>query len=472
MKKIVIAGLLLLVTGVVVFEWVFAQKRAEQKQTAYYKSKHDAELIEHLKRYKQWLQIPAQERTQLTFSLDKSVQTKTKEQLLQEQQERLKADLDKLAAGEMDAYPYADVLYGQSWQSEVSKYIKQREQREFFLTSSIVLISVGGMILVVCFLTWTARLVIKGLSRLRKLLANVFAKHSPDQPAKIDKKSDKQSQSIPLTQLLGLKDVSCNNSRTDIRHQLNRGQKKNEPPSLAGNSARDKKSVSSLLEGDDIDLMISGEKTIESEETLAKAIEAANKNTIQLADSLKSQVENLEKQVEEIKQIAGDRQEKIEMPPSSENPAPLNDTLDELRQEVAAIREYASNQQDRIKKLQEGYDLNIIKNFCLRVIRCVDNVESCIQSHSEQDNELEHLKEVRDELLFALESSGVEQFEPEISSDYRGQEKLVEAVKEKEICDDPTMTGKVAEVVKPGYQYFIDEENMKVVRPAMVKLFG
>ncbi|MCJ7777048.1 MAG: nucleotide exchange factor GrpE, partial [Sedimentisphaerales bacterium] len=103
---------------------------------------------------------------------------------------------------------------------------------------------------------------------------------------------------------------------------------------------------------------------------------------------------------------------------------------------------------------------------------CVDNVESCIQSHSEQDNELEHLKEVRDELLFALESSGVEQFEPEISSDYRGQEKLVEAVKEKEICDDPAMTGKVAEVVKPGYQYFIDEENMKVVRPAMVKLFG
>lgn len=464
MKKIIIAGLLLLVTGVVTFEWVFTQKRTEQKQTAYYKSKHDAELSEHLKRYKQWLQVPPQERTQLTFSLDKSIQTKTKEQVLEEQQERLKADLDKLAAGEMDAYPYADVLYGENWQSEVSEYIKQREQREFFLTSSIVLMSVGGMVLAGCFLTWAVRLIVKGLSRLRKLLADVFAKHFANQPAKVNEKSEKQSPSIPLTQLLGLKDVSCNNFRTDIHSQLSGVQNKYEPPSLSGNFIRDKK--------DDVDLLLSGDKSVESEEAFASAIEAANKDTMQLADTLKSQVENLEKQVEEIKQLAGDRQEKIENPASPEQTTPFNDTLVELRQEVAAIREYASNQQDRIKKLQEGYDLNIIKNFCLRIIRCVDNVESCIQSHSGEDNELEHLREVRDELLFALESSGVEQFEPEISSDYRGQEKLVEAVKEKEICDDSTMTGKVAEVVKPGYQYFIDEENIKIVRPAMVKLFG
>ena len=125
-----------------------------------------------------------------------------------------------------------------------------------------------------------------------------------------------------------------------------------------------------------------------------------------------------------------------------------------------------------VKKLQEGYDLNIIKNFCLRIIRCLDNLESCINKQSEQDDETMHLKEVRDELLFALESSGVEQFEPEINSDYRGQERLAEAVKEKVQCDDPGLTGKIAEIIKPGYQYFIDEENVKVVRPAMVKLFG
>ncbi|GAG37137.1 unnamed protein product, partial [marine sediment metagenome] len=29
-----------------------------------------------------------------------------------------------------------------------------------------------------------------------------------------------------------------------------------------------------------------------------------------------------------------------------------------------------------------------------------------------------------------------------------------------------------AKVIKPGYQYVIDEDNVKVVRTAQVKLFG
>ena len=34
------------------------------------------------------------------------------------------------------------------------------------------------------------------------------------------------------------------------------------------------------------------------------------------------------------------------------------------------------------------------------------------------------------------------------------------------------MKGKIAEVIKPGYQYVIDDENVKIVRTARVKLFG
>jgi len=206
-----------------------------------------------------------------------------------------------------------------------------------------------------------------------------------------------------------------------------------------------------------------------------------NTTTMQLTNSLTRQVENLEKQVHEIRQMAGDSLSQQSAKSSSaqgvkqaigEYSESINDTLMELTQQVAAIRDYASGQQGRVEKLQEGYDLNIIKNFCLRVIRCIDNVESCIGRQSEQDSQTMYLKEVRDELLFALESSGVEQFAPEINSEYRGQERLVEAVKEKEHCDDTNLAGKIALIIRPGYQYFIDEENVKVVRPAMVKLFG
>jgi len=139
---------------------------------------------------------------------------------------------------------------------------------------------------------------------------------------------------------------------------------------------------------------------------------------------------------------------------------------------MAAIREYASTQQDRVKKLQEGYDWNIIKNFCMRVIRCLDNLDNRIRTLSGNNGEAVELHEIRDELLFALESSGIEQFEPEINSDYHGQEKHAEAVKERESCDDPNLAGKIAKVVRPGYQYFIDDENVRIVRPAMVMLFS
>jgi molecular chaperone GrpE (heat shock protein) len=157
---------------------------------------------------------------------------------------------------------------------------------------------------------------------------------------------------------------------------------------------------------------------------------------------------------------------------TEEHSKPLNSAINELTQQVSAIREYAACQQDRLEKLQDGYDWNIIRTFCLRVIRCIDNLESRISRLGEEDAKAIHLEEVRDELIFALESSGIEQFEPEINSEYRGQEKYAEAVKDKQQNDNPEQTGNIANVIRPGYQYFINEENVKVVRPAQVKLFA
>ncbi|MHC4259818.1 MAG: nucleotide exchange factor GrpE [Planctomycetota bacterium] len=155
-----------------------------------------------------------------------------------------------------------------------------------------------------------------------------------------------------------------------------------------------------------------------------------------------------------------------------EHSEPLKSNLAELIQEVSAIREYALQQQGRMEKLQDGYDWNIIRTFCLRIIRCIDNLENRIARLSGKNGESMGLEEVRDELLFALESSGVERFEPEVNSNYRGQERKAEAVRDKQKCDDPKLKGRVAEIIRPGYQHVIDEENVKVVRTAQVRLFG
>ena len=89
-----------------------------------------------------------------------------------------------------------------------------------------------------------------------------------------------------------------------------------------------------------------------------------------------------------------------------EQSEPLSSTLKELAQQVSAIREYAACQQDRVEKLQDGYDWGIIRTFCLRVIRCIDNIENRIDNPPKDCADLIYLEEVRDELLFALESSG------------------------------------------------------------------
>ena len=457
-RKFIIPGLLLLLIGTAILDWVLTVKRKEQKQAVYYQSKHNSELSEHLRQYKQWLQLPPSKRDQFSLNLNQDGKTKTEAQLIQEQAERLKADMDKLAAGEISAYPFANILYGENWQQEVNKYKKQKEQREFIFTGSIVCISVGGAICSCCLLICTIRLLIRAFSRLKKFFIKIIRKRKEPKdknPGETEAEGQenssgkRQDSQIPLTQVLGLNDT-----------------------------ARELKAENAKREAE-IALLLSDEESAKSDKSLEAAIEAQKMSMTQLQDSLKGQVESLEKQVGEIRQMTADnslqaaaKAQSAQGTAIAEQPELINDSLTELTQQVAAIREYASHQQDRVKKLQEGYDLNIIKNFCLRIIRCLDNLESCISKQTEQDSETMHLKEVRDELLFALESSGVEQFEPKVNSAYRGQEKYAEAVKDKQRSSKAKQTGKIAKVIRPGYQYFIDEENVKIVRPAQVRLFA
>jgi len=191
------------------------------------------------------------------------------------------------------------------------------------------------------------------------------------------------------------------------------------------------------------------------------------KNALRVEGSFKTQTENLEKQFTEVKQMTESVKEA-----ALEYSKPLSTNIEELMQQITAIRDYASSQQGRIEKLQDGYDWNIIRTFCLRVIRCIDNLDNRIRLKSKEGIQTGELEEIRDELLFALESSGVEQFEPEVNSDFTGKEKLVEVIKEREYSKDPKMKGKIARIIKLGYRYVIDDGNTKVVRAARVKLFG
>jgi len=511
LKKFTVIALLLLFAGVTSLAWVSGEKRKEQQRSAHYKLKYASETQEYLKQYEKWLRLPPKERGSLPWGFDKDGRAIPKAQLLQEQQDRLNADLDKLAAGQLQmdsasspqVYPFSDLLYGPLWQEKLNEYKSQKEFREFILTSSIFCLAAGGVIFSWCSLLSTARLLIKGLSAFRAFLSGFISRRrktgtpQPIEPA--DKEVPECSDPVSDTSArygAGRQQESNKRQKQVAGHSkvlINSGwhspgetQPASPPAALKAGAAQLNSRPQNVCSsaGGEQSRTASGEHTcgelvppacpersrgecdrrVESSRTVLMVPQESSANIVD--DLLKAQTMRLEKQVTEFRQMAQTVQQT-----AMEHSKPLENGLKELTEQISAIRDYAAQQQNRMEKLQDGYDWNIIRTFCLRVIRCIDNLEDRIAALSQQNLETTQLEEVKDELVFALESSGVEQFWPQLNSEYGGQEKKAEAVKDKSDCDDPDMSGKIAEIIRPGYQYVIDQENVKIVRMAQVKLF-
>ena len=142
----------------------------------------------------------------------------------------------------------------------------------------------------------------------------------------------------------------------------------------------------------------------------------------------------------------------------------------DLLSQVSSLRDYLAKQQNLVKRFQDGYDWTVLKNFCQRIIRCIDDVEKRMNStDGVTADHSQDLETIYDQLVFALDGNGIEQFRPEIDTPYSGQEKIAEVVGK-----DPSEKGEpghISQVVNPGYFYYIDDEHQKLIRPAKVRLY-
>jgi len=436
-------------------------------------------------------------------------QQRKEKQLLKQQQEKFEAGLyilDKMVAGETDANPSDEIISGQNLQNEIDRYKKRIETRELASTVSILLMLSGGSFASLWFLLQTARLTIRSSSRLKQFTSRIRRRLKRKEQESVDielaeiedpiaqqkKKSKKIGRRKKLSKILvkaGWQNLKPHKSYKNKIHTAD----SEENPENIGKSPGNFSKIAMLLSDQRYvasngplkeapkQLYInadSSDKTAESTDNTETLDSNANTKAV---DSLSKQNKSHKKtrdksSKKEISQSTSEN-ENLELPlpgqlSGTENSEPINNALSNLAQQVAAIREYASLQQNRVEKLQDGYDWNIIRTFCLRVIRCIDNIDSRINRLSRQNIETADLEEVRDELIFALESSGVEQFEPQINSDYRGQEKQAEAIKTKQATEDPELKDKVAKVIRQGYRYIIGDDKLKIVRTARVKLFA
>lgn len=406
--------------------WALDRRQQDRKETADYQARYSAQTEEYIKQYYQWLQMPPQDRTELPLLLDKEGKTKTREQLWQEQRGRLRADVEKLSSGVVTNPSLADVLYGENWQERLDQYKKRKEFNRVILTVSGVCTSTGVLVYVAWLLLLMVRLVVKTAAGLKGLVCSA-------RTSTIDDAGDQLQQYAE-----------------DITPELKRQDEPERP------RARQRIPVRQVA-------MPTGEQRPH------RTMGSLTQRPETVVEQQKAGALATDDECSSAEMSAAREPIRLDVPDVSK---PIDNTLNDLTQQVSAIREYAANQQNRLEKLQDGYDWNIIRTFCLRVIRCIDNLDTRIAQLIAEDLDATHLEEVKDELVFALESSGIEQFEPEIDTEYRGQEKIAEAVKDKQSCKDRKQAGKIACVIRPGYQYFIDEENVKVVRPAQVRLYG
>lgn len=498
LQKCAILGLLLLLAGGLALGWTYNQAKAEHQQAQDSGKSGILAPDEGFNRYRRWYLLSPLQQTQLLLEIDKERQNKSREQLAREQQARLRADLDKLAAGQMNASDIADYLYGRGWQQQVAEYKKRKEQMEITETISLVCLSIGGALFSICAVIWTLRLLVRIIGAWRRRrnpeeeepepkvteLTDIETPETPAEPEIPPERPKPRRKVLAVADVAGNISVSGPASRAST---IGTGGPSAFAGSHAGTSGpfgADDDSVAMLLTDERAPeakwspdaqwsaqgMFVAPSGDIYPTPDATEPSATPDSQTPVVEDPLKEQAEDLQKQITELKQMAQSVQQATR--DQRDQSDPLSGTLKELAQQVSAIREYAACQQDRVEKLQDGYDWGIIRTFCLRVIRCIDNIENRMADLPSDDDAATYLEEIRDELLFALESSSVEQYQVEVNSDFRGLEKLAEAIKEKEPTEKPEEAGQIAKVVRPGYRYMLDDENYRVVRTAQVKLFG
>jgi len=402
------------------------------------------------------------------------LEQKKEKQLQYQKQEALKtkfAKLDKLFNGEVNIQSLTADAGKENWEEESAGYQKiKNAMRPHVLTASTTCMAMGTVIFAGGLLFSMARCIAAGLSHSKKFLTNILRSRKHARNNQLIENFLKKDNSDPSMQKHGKPDGPKESLAARDKRHSDDSYKKNYKNDVLNVLYCDEKSLS-CKEQAKFGNSYAGLNVPafdQLEQNIRKTILSDyHQDILKVQNSLNAQNESLEKQANEFRLMAQTVKEA-----SAGHSEPVETTLTELTQQVSEIREFASYQQERNEKLQEGYDWNIIRTFCLRVIHCIDNLENRITRLSEQDIDTTDLEEIMDELLFALESSGVEQFKPKINSDYNGQEKTSEVVKDKACTNNPEMTGKIAGVVKPGYRYVIDDGNVKVVRAARVKLFG
>ncbi len=444
-----ILALLLMIPGAAGLGWGTVQRRNAARQAA-----RAAEAIaeapsadEYLRMYTKWSQLSATEKADTPWGQGQYGGTDIQKRFREHQDARLEADLPDLDAG-VKTYPtqLADVLYGRQWDQRLAQYRRAREFRDLVSTGSGILLFAGALLFCGELVKWLT------LRALRTVAVPDESEAAPPQ----NKDKDKE---LPRAEAL---------TAASPTHEKEADNAVAAPPLEAVNSDASSSSECGYFESSGKHQKNAALAAMAKPRPLGTvSAESANYATpVSLVDSASAP------QPQSYFGWEAESSEQDSMIATLMTTHPVACELTELTEEVSAIRQYAAAQQDQIRKFQDGYDWMIIRRFCMRIIRCIDNLEDRLSKLDGTDDPLQEcLQDIRDELVFALESSGVEQFSPDLKTPFKGLERYVEAIRQRVPATNAALAGTIAEIVRPGYQYLVNDDEVKIVRCAQVKLY-
>jgi molecular chaperone GrpE (heat shock protein) len=408
--KFLIWAIVLAVPGAVGLWTLWTHEDIQRQQVRLWRPQVQQATEQYLDSYQKWNALSAEQKNDNPWGQGNYGGPDIRRQLEQNQDKCLAVDIAELADRTRTVPPeLACILYGPNWRQQVENYLRDQEKSGIILILSSVCLIAGVLIFV---LICTIRL-IEGIFHFRKTEQASVQKQK--------KEENPPAKPVAAPQPLVKKTSPSPAKNADRKAGANSGYFESLCPPSKTDAAAARPSTHSSINS--------------SSPSGAAASETATAMLM--------------------------------------TPEPVLSSLSELTEEVSAIRQFASRQQDQMRKLQDGYDWMLIRRFCMRIIRCIDNITDRIEQLNcqSQDFNPHTLEDIRDELVFALESSGVESFKPDIGAAYKGLERYAEAVRQRQPNDQPQRSGTIARILRPGYQYLISENDVKIVRCAQVQLY-
>ena len=341
----IILALALMAPGTIGLGWGHLQKRASERRIAEARrAVADAPSAdEYLQMYHEWSQLPAAEKSENQWGYGKYGGPDIQKRLRQDQVLRLEADLPDLDAG-VRSYPpqLAEVLYGIRWPDRLAEYQRQRETRGIVMTASVILLFAGGL--------WL----------LGGGVKHYVSRYFSDEDDEVEQESQDEQRLCferprRKPQQQGQETVGVGRQTTSLRMPMIYSMN---PPTQ----------ISSPHTVQLFRIGMGPQKRPDYRKPAPDYVRLRRRS----GEEPLFQYSMCPTADEKLYFGRWTRTGRCSGRDADDH-ASCRQRLTELTEEVGDSRLAA--QQDQMRKLQDGYDWMIIRRFCMRIIRCIDNVD-------------------------------------------------------------------------------------------------